>query len=256
MNTVAIIQARMGSSRLPGKVLADINGKTMLERIIERVASAQSIDSVVIATTDAQGDDVLIEYVSRNFEYHIFRGSVDNVLSRFYKCAKFYSADVIVRITADDPLKDAQIIDRAVSLLNATPTLDYCSNTLDPTYPEGLDVEVIRFSALERAYFESNLDSEKEHVTPYIWKNPQLFNLVNFKFERNLSHWRWTVDRPEDLEFMRSVFDKFKNNPLVSYQDVIAWLEKNPDIGLINSGVARNEGYKKSLQLENNHAIR
>lgn len=247
MRTIAIIQARMGSSRLPGKVMSDIAGKTMLERVIERVSASQMVDKVVVATTHASEDDVLIEYLRDSALCDYFRGSVDDVLARFFDCAKFYRADLVVRVTADDPLKDSEIIDKAVNLLCMDPSLDYCSNTLEPSYPEGLDVEVVRFSALHRANAESQLLSEREHVTPYIWKHPELFKILNFKGRRALQDWRWTVDKSEDIEFMRSVFEEFQDQPLVSYRDVIAWLDIHPEVRMINAGTLRNEGYIKSI---------
>lgn len=240
----------MGSSRLPEKVLADVAGKSMLQRVIERVAAAQLVDEVVIATTTSLEDDALVEHLRKTSTCNFFRGPIDDVLSRFYFCAKSYRAEVIVRATADDPLKDPQIIDRAISLISADPKLDYCSNTLQPSYPEGLDIEVIRFQALERAHVEARLASEREHVTPYVWKNKGFFNMLNFKSERDLKDWRWTVDKPEDLEFMRCVYDHFRDRPLVPYQEVIAWLDDNPEVQQLNSGTLRNEGYQKSLQME------
>jgi spore coat polysaccharide biosynthesis protein SpsF len=250
MKTTAIIQARMGSSRLPGKVLADLAGTPMLFRVIERVSAARLIDDVVVATTAENEDDVLVDRLRSEAHCKIFRGAVDDVLSRFYLCAKLHHADIVVRVTADDPLKDPEIIDRAVSLLSDNSNLDYCSNTIEPSYPEGLDIEAIRFSALERAHTEARLLSEREHVTPYIWKHPEMFKMRNFKSERNLSGWRWTVDRPEDLEFMRRVFEQFRSDPLVSYQEVVKWLDANPHVAMINSGIKRNEGYLKSLHAE------
>ena len=236
---------------MPGKVLADIAGKSMLQRVIERVAAAQSVDGVVVATTDAREDDILTEYLRNEVACDVFRGSVDDVLARFYECAKLHRAELVVRVTADDPLKDPQIIEKAISMLNMDSNLDYCSNTIEPSYPEGLDIEIVRFSALERAYIEAQLASEREHVTPYIWKHSDLFNVLNFKSDRDLKDWRWTVDKPEDLEFMRHIFEKFRDHPLVPYQDVIAWLDANPEVRQINSGISRNEGYLKSIQLEN-----
>lgn len=240
----------MGSTRLPRKVLADLSGKTMIERVVERVTKAQSIDKVIVATTDANEDDELEEFLKKKNICDVFRGSVDDVLSRFYECAKYNSAEIIVRVTADDPLKDPHIIDKAIHLLNMDPELDYCSNTLEPTYPEGLDIEVIKYKALERAHNEARLVSEREHVTPYIWKQPEIFNVRNFKLDRDLNDWRWTVDRQEDLEFMRNIYKQFSNNPLVPYQEVIDWLTLNPQILQINSGIPRNEGYIKSINLE------
>lgn len=251
MNRIAIIQARMGSTRLPGKILSVIEGKTMLERIIERVSAANLVDKVVVATTVEKDDDELEAYIKKYRYCDLYRGSTDDVLSRFYECAKEHKADIVIRITADDPLKDPQILDKAVEMLMGDKELDYCSNTITPSYPEGLDIEVLQFSALETAYLEAVLPSEREHVTPFIWKNPGKFKIQNFKFERDLSTWRWTVDKQEDLEFMRCIFKEFKNKPMVSYKEVIHFLEVNPELMKINNGTVRNEGYLKSLIQEN-----
>jgi spore coat polysaccharide biosynthesis protein SpsF (cytidylyltransferase family) len=249
MRVVAIIQARMGSTRLPGKVLSDIVGQNMIERIVGRVRSAEMIDDIFVATTNETEDDALVAHLQK-IGCQVYRGSVHDVLDRYYQCAKLAQADVIVRVTADDPLKDPQIIDQAVRLLLEDEGRDYCSNTIEPSYPEGLDIEVFRLRALEKAHKEANLPSEREHVTPYIWKNKDRFQALNFKFERDLKDWRWTVDKPEDLEFMRQVYKHFQTQPLVSYLDVIAWLEKHPEIRDINQGTIRNEGYIKSLGID------
>jgi spore coat polysaccharide biosynthesis protein SpsF len=251
MNRIAIIQARMGSTRLPGKILSNIEGKTMLERIIERVSAAELVDKVVVATSVEKEDDAVEAYIKKYGYCDLFRGSVDDVLSRFYECAKEYNASIIIRITADDPLKDPQLIDKAVAMLLKDKDLDYCSNTIEPSYPEGLDIEVFRYSALETAFNEAVLPSEREHVTPFIWKNPEKFKIQNFKLDRDLSTWRWTVDKQEDLEFMRSIFKKFKDKPMVSFEEVIQFLEAKPELMKINSGKVRNEGYIKSLIQEN-----
>jgi spore coat polysaccharide biosynthesis protein SpsF len=250
MSVVAIIQARMGATRLPNKVLADICGKTLIERVIERTRAARSIDAVIVATTTESADDVLAGFLESRRLCPVFRGSMADVLDRYYQSAKSAGAGTIVRVTADDPLKDPQLMDHAVGELAADPALDYCSNTLEPTYPEGLDIEAFRFAALERAWREARQPSEREHVTPFIWKRADTFKLRNFRNDRDLSAWRWTVDKPADLEFMRAVFQEFPGQPLVRYQDVIRLLEANPHIPGINSGTARNEGYLKSLQSE------
>lgn len=250
MKIVAIIQARMGSSRLPHKVLSDIAGRTMIDRIIERVAAASLIDEIVVATSLSKDDDVLVEHLLASGAAHVFRGSMDDVLSRYYESARLHGATHIVRITADDPLKDPQIIDRAVRLLLDDTSLDYCSNTITPTFPEGLDVEAFTFAALETAHREAQLPSEREHVTPYIWKNSALFKALNFTHDTALQDWRWTVDKPQDLEFMQHVYTQFQDQPLVPYQAVIKWLESNPHIRLLNADTIRNEGYFKSLKSE------
>ena len=240
----------MGSSRLPGKVLMDIAGKTMLHRVIERVRASERIDGLVVAISTSREDDVLEKFLTDKMSVSVFRGSQHNVLHRFYQCAVCHRAEVVVRVTADDPLKDPVIIDRAIEILLGDYNLDYCSNVLNPTYPEGLDIEVFRFRALKRAYQEASLDSEREHVTPYIWKNKQLFTQKEFKSERNLSHWRWTVDWPEDVEIMRRIYEHFDTQPLVSYHDVVAWLDGNPEVQKINTGFSRNSGYLRSLHME------
>lgn len=247
LRTVAIIQARMGSTRLPGKTLANVAGKPMLVRIIERAAAAKLIDEIVVATTNASEDDILAKFVEENSLCKTYRGSASNVLDRYYECARRYSAEVVVRITADDPFKDASIIDYAIELQRATPGIDYCSNTIAPTYPEGLDVEVFSYRALAISHKEATLPSEREHVTPYMYKHPERFGICDFRFAKNLSDWRWTVDRPEDLKFANAVYTHFYDQPLVSYLDLIDWLDKNPHIREINADVVRREGYQKSL---------
>jgi spore coat polysaccharide biosynthesis protein SpsF len=249
VRVVAIIQARMGSSRLPGKVLAEIDGQPLLGILISRVKSSKFLDQIVIATTTETADDILCDWlINEGVEY--FRGSERDVLDRFWQCAKLYRADIIVRITADDPLKDSEIIDKALGMLKGSESVDYVSNTLKPTYPEGLDVEVFRFSALKKANAEATLASEREHVTPYIWKNRAKFKSLNFEMTPNLSDWRWTVDKPEDLEFVRSLLRLVGNDIFTGYQDLIETVNKNPLLRDINSSTVRNEGYLKSTSGE------
>lgn len=250
MKTLAIIQARMGSTRLPGKVLAEVAGKPLLGWLIQRVAATPSVDQIVVATTDTSNDDALAGWVMNVTGLECFRGSEQDVLDRFYQCAKLYQGDLIVRVTADDPLKDPIIIQKAIDCFRTEPFLDYCSNTIKPTYPEGLDIEVFRYAALERANFESTRPSEREHVTPYIWKSPNMFNIKNLEYSRDLSNWRWTVDKANDLEFVRRIFEHYRENPLVNYEDVIDYLELNPEIIQINSGTMRNQGYLESIKDE------
>ncbi len=246
MRVVAIIQARMGSSRLPGKVLAKIEGRPLLDVLISRVQNSKFVDQIVVATTTERTDDILCDWLNNEgIEY--YRGSERDVLDRFFQCAKLYRADVIVRVTADDPLKDSYIIDEALGILSESSDIDYVSNTIRPTYPEGLDIEVFRFSVLEKANTEATLESEREHVTPYIWKNKEKFKVVNFEMTPNLSDWRWTVDKPEDLEFVRSLFSLAGNDFSTGYLDLIEIVNKNPLLVDINSNTVRNEGYIKSI---------
>lgn len=249
MKIVAIIQARMGSSRLPNKVLAEINGKTLIEIMIDRMRHAKLINKLVVATTDSQSDDVLNEWLLER-GVNVFRGSEVDVLDRFYNCALLNSADIVVRLTADDPLKDPEIIDRAIGILIKDTNLDYVSNTLNPTFPEGLDVEVLKFSALERAHREAVLLSDREHVTPYIWRNVEKFVTASFTHNENLNHWRWTVDKKCDLDFIREVLGGMGLGHLVRFEEIISHIKKNPSLMEINMGTVRNEGYLKSLKLE------
>lgn len=251
LNAVAIIQARMSSTRLPGKVLADICGQPLIQRLIDRVKATPGIERVVIATTIEPADDVLATWCVEH-SLPVYRGSVDDVLDRFWQCAQQNRAEFIVRVTADDPLKDPEIIQTALELCNSAFQVDYASNTLEPTYPEGLDIEVVRYRALERAAKEAVLPSEREHVMPYIWKHPERFVLRSFCMQRDLSNWRWTVDKPADLELVRRIFAQFSDQPLVSYREVIAWLYEHPELLAINSGTIRHEGYYKTLAKEQN----
>jgi spore coat polysaccharide biosynthesis protein SpsF len=249
LNAVAIIQARMGSTRLPGKVLADIGGQPLIQRLIERVRATPGIDRVVVATTTESADDLLADWCVAH-EVLVYRGSVDDVLDRFWQCAQLHPAEFIIRVTADDPLKDPEVIAQALALCASSPEVDYASNTLTPTYPEGLDIEVVRFRTLERAAREAKLPSEREHVMPYIWKHPDRFVLRSFSMKPDLSHWRWTVDKPADLELVRQIFAHFDDQPLVGHQAVIAWLNENPELLAINAGTIRHEGYFKTLATE------
>ena len=252
INIVAIIQARMGSKRLPKKILASINGKPMIYWILKRIKKSKFTNKVVIATTKLPEDDKFCDWIHKNTNVQIFRGSENDVLNRYYECAKFYSANLIVRITADDPFKEFKIIDKAIKIILDNEKIDYCSNTIIPSYPEGLDIEVFNYSTLKLANLNAKLPSEREHVTPYITNNPNLFNLYNFKYKKNLSKWRWTVDKPKDLKFARVVYKNFIDNPLVDYEKIINYLTNNPEILHINSGTIRMEGYLKSIAEENN----
>jgi spore coat polysaccharide biosynthesis protein SpsF len=249
VKVIAIIQARMGSTRLPRKILSKINGKPMLYWVLERVRAVKEIDEIVVATTINSEDDILEQWLNKN-EVFCFRGDENDVLARFYNCAQNSSAEIIVRITADDPLKDPDIMSYAIGVVVNDPAIDYCSNTIKPSFPEGLDIEVFRYQALEKAYHEAILPSEREHVTPYIWKNTAMFNLSNFVHEKDLSSWRWTVDKRVDLEFIREIYAHFRGSPLVSYTEIIEYIETKPELMEINSGIERNEGYSKSLKLD------
>lgn len=248
-NVVAIIQARMGSTRLPGKSLALISGQPLLGHVIDRVRASKTVSEVVVATTDRPDDDVIAGY-SIAKKTASYRGSACDVLDRFYQAARMFRADIAVRITADDPFKDPAIIDKIVHELIADNTADYASNTIKPTYPEGLDAEAIRMPALTRAWTEAKLPSDREHVTPYIWRNPQGFNLRGVEHSIDLSHLRWTVDNEQDLAFTRAVYESLYTGSVFSMDSVLALVRANPQLSGINSGVRRNAGYLHSLSQE------
>jgi spore coat polysaccharide biosynthesis protein SpsF len=245
MKTIALIQARMSSSRLPGKVLQDIAGQPMLLHVVHRAKQAKSIDSVAVITSTYAVDDA-IEMVCKENGIPCFRGSHDDVLDRYYQAAIYFKADIVVRLTADCPLLDPAIIEQVVKTFHQN-SFDYVANILEITYPDGLDTEVFRFETLERAWKEARLKSEREHVTVYILKHPELFRLGSVKQEEDLSSLRWTVDTPRDLEFVRTIYNYFKNVEFGMYE-ILQMIKENPECAKINYGQQRNEGYQKSLQ--------
>ena len=240
MRVVGIIQARLGSERLPGKVLRDIAGEPMLVRVVNRTQRAAIIDEVVIATTEAVPDKAIAELCELK-DWDCFCGNEYDVLDRYYKAARQYHADAVVRITSDCPLIDPEIIDLTVSqfLENGPPS--YASNTLPSrTFPRGLDVEVMTFEALERAWREDTNSIWREHVTPYIYSNPELFEMLGIKNDKDYSHLRWTVDTPEDLAFVRLVYEHFEHDHF-SWHQVISLLEKKPELIDINKFVLQKK---------------
>jgi len=251
INIVAIIQARMGSSRLPGKVLMRIKNKPILQHIIERVGHSKFIDKIVIATTDNQEDHVIVE-LCNNLKVEYFRGSESDVLDRYYQCAKAYGADIVVRITGDCPFADPDVIDKTIDHLIKSKK-DYVSTAYPfSTFPDGLDVEVFNFTSLERAWLEAKLPSEREHVTPFIWKNEnKQFKIQTIKNDEDLSNKRWTIDDEKDYQFIELVYNALYNEcSIFKMQDILKFLQKNPQIEKINADTVRNEGYAKSLKLD------
>ncbi len=247
METLAIIQARTGSTRLPGKVLLDLEGATVLERVIERVMAAKLIDKVMVATTTQENDLPLVELCNR-LGVAVYRGSEKDVLDRFYQAAKPFAPRRIVRITADCPLIDPKIIDQSIFTFRET-KVDYLASQFDERLPDGEDVEVFSFEALKRAWADAKWVSEREHVTPYIYKNPKIFKVSGLKVDHDYSEKRWTLDNQDDYEFIRAIYSLlYKNNHQFGMEDVLELLKKNPDLEKLNSHIARNEGYAKSLR--------
>ena len=243
---LAILQARMSSTRLPGKVLAPLHGKPMMLRQIERASRALSFDKLLVATSD-QADDDPVAAACAEAGIACFRGSLHDVLDRFHQAAAPYAPSHIVRLTADCPLADWTVIDRAVEHA-VSGGYAYVSNVFPPSWPHGLDLEVVTFEALETAWREAALPSEREHVLPFVHKRPERFPRGNIAFGEDLSHMRWTVDEPADLEFVRAVYDAlYPGDPAFTTADVIAYLLDHPEVAAINAGPGRDEGYKKSL---------
>jgi glutamate-1-semialdehyde aminotransferase/spore coat polysaccharide biosynthesis protein SpsF (cytidylyltransferase family)/predicted dehydrogenase len=242
---VAIIQARMGSSRLPGKSLAEIEKRPMLWHVIHRVKRASLIDRVVVATSTSPTDDA-IEKMCRENDVPCYRGSEHDVLDRFYGAARGEKASQVVRITADCPLIDPEVIDRVVRRFQRG-DLDYASNAMVRSYPDGLDTEIFSFSALERAWHEASRTSEREHVTPYLRSDK--FRTANVENNSTpfYQHYRWTVDEVEDLEFIRAVYRALRDRESFGMKDVLELIEKTPGLDKMNSEILSNRGYYKSL---------
>lgn len=237
MKVVAIVQAHIGSTRLPGKVLLDLAGEPMLVRDMNRLSRAQTLDKVVVATTIESADDTIANLCDKR-NWLCFRGSEEDVLDRYYRAAKEYQADVVVRITSDCPLIDPEIVDRVVQEFSERqPEVDYASNTLpECTFPRGLDTEVLRFDVLEQAWRKDHNPASREHVTPYIRSNPELFCIHGIMNEVDYSHMRWTVDTAEDLAFVRCIYEHFGHDRF-SWQDVLAVLKEHPEWLDINRNV-------------------
>lgn len=222
----------MGSTRLPGKVLKDLGGETMLSRVVNRVRRARLIDEVVVATTDRAADEAIVAECGRS-SVTVTRGDQEDVLDRYFRAAQERKADVVVRITSDCPLIDPEITDKTVAaFLEARP--DYASNRLVQTYPRGLDTEVMTFDALERSWHEARKPYERTHVTPYIYEHPEDFRLLSVTADADYSSHRWTVDTPEDLEFVRAIYSRLAGNAAFLWGDVLEVLDREPELIELN----------------------
>jgi len=247
MSVIAFIQARLGSTRLPGKVLLPLGGKSVLERVIERVRKASTVDDIVIVTT-LKKDDVQIVKLCANRGDLVFCGSEEDVLDRFYQAAKILEPHHIVRITADCPVIDPKVVDAVVER-HLAGGADYSSNTLVERFPDGLDVEVMTFGALQRAWREASLASEREHVTLYMRTHPELFRLESLVGERDLSAFRWTLDTEKDYRFLSALYDELGGeDECFGMEAILDLLAKRQDLLALNSGIVRNEGLLKSLR--------
>lgn len=237
MKIIFIVQARMGSKRLPGKVLKTLGGRSVLECVLSRLQRSTLVHQVVVATSTEVNDNA-IEEECRRLDTHVFRGSQNDVLDRYYHAALQFEAEAIVRVTSDCPLIDPGVSDRVIkAFLDMQP--DYASNTQARTYPRGLDTEVMTFQALETSWREAREPHEREHVTPYLYEHPDRFKLLSVSGEAELAHYRWTLDTREDLRFLREVYGRLGQRGEFSWMDVIRLLEKEPALCEINGHIVQ-----------------
>lgn len=246
MTVSCIIQARMGSSRLPGKVLMEVeNGKPVLYYVINQLRHCKLIDKLIVATTTLDEDNVIVEYCN-NLGIDLFRGESQNVLDRYYQCAKKFSISTIVRIPADKPLIDPTIVDEFIRIFKSN-SYDYITNFLPSTFPSGTEVEIFSFDTLKTTWENAELPSEKEHVTRYIYNHKEKFKIFNVTNVEDLSNFRWAVDRIEDLQLVQIIISKIKKRPILM-KDVIEVFKKEPPLIEMNKNVDREEGTVKSLR--------
>ncbi len=246
-NVITIIQARFSSNRLPGKVLMKINNKTVLERVYERVSLATKCNKVIVATSNHQTDDAIYELCNQK-NMNVFRGSLENVLERFYLCSKYYSASTIVRVTADCPLICPRTIDSALEKFNSN-NFDYLSNTCPPeksSFPDGSDVEIFTFDALEKSYFNESKYKDNEHVTFQFWKDQSRYSSYIMTTPNDLSDYRYTLDYPEDLEVIKFIYHELSRlNLYGSVKEIVEILRNNDDIRNYNSKYKQGDGWKQ-----------
>jgi spore coat polysaccharide biosynthesis protein SpsF (cytidylyltransferase family) len=245
VRTVCIIQARMSSTRLPGKVLLPLAGRAVLAHVLERLSYCTTLSEVVVATSDDPSDDGLVQWCLDQ-DVKVFRGSLNDVLDRYYHCALSYQAQAVVRITADCPALDPNLVDEVVMGFKGGA---YDLYYLGGEFPDGLDCAVFSFSALQRAWCEAKLPSEREHVGPYVVNHPEYFRISILNKFKGLNHYRWTLDEPRDLIFLQSVFERLQRpdgRPFLT-QDLLDLLDREPELMQINNSIVRNEGLIKSL---------
>ena len=239
-----IIQARIGSTRLPGKVMQKIDNASILDYVINQVKFSKRIEKIIVATTNLTEDDVICEHLALQ-KIEFFRGSSEDVLDRYYQCAKKFAIDNIVRITADNPLIDPNIVDVVIDEYKNN-KCDFATNTLHRTFPYGTEVEVFSFKSLEKTWKNAKKPSEREHVTPFIRDPQNGFILINTEYQEDFSHLRYTVDRIEDLKLVKEIVKNIPARPVL-IQDVIELYKKRPEIFEINKNV-KHDGHISSLK--------
>jgi glutamate-1-semialdehyde 2,1-aminomutase/spore coat polysaccharide biosynthesis protein SpsF len=250
MNVLVITQARTGSTRLPNKVLLEVNNKSLLETHLKRITQASLIDKVLVATTIAPADDTIEQLVNK-LHFPCYRGSENDVLDRFYQAAKIHKPKYIVRLTSDCPLIDPKLIDKVIAHTIQS-KVDYCANSLTETFPDGQDVEVFTFESLKKAWENAKLQSEREHVTPYIRANSNLNDKKDFKVTEYLSNnlefktVRMTVDEPQDFEVIKLLIEGLGTEK--DWKTYALYYQNNQKIKKLNNSITRNEGYLKSIK--------
>lgn len=244
---LTIIQARTGSTRLPSKVLLDLAGKTALEHVIYRIQQSKLTSQIIVATT-IKREDLAIVKLCADLGVSVYCGCEEDPLDRYYQAARLFGGSHIVRIKADCPLIDAEVVDEAIQL-HLSSGADYTGNTLQRTYPVGQDVEVLTKQALGRVWRSANLFSEREHITIYIPKHPELFHIQHLKYRENFCAKRWTMDTPEDYELLSTIFKNlYPVNPAFSMGDVLDFLSKNPELEKLNAHIDIEAGVQKSMR--------
>lgn len=237
MNILAIIQARMNSERLPNKVLKPLNGKTMLEQIIERVKKSTYINQIVVATT-TQKEDKVIGNILKDYDITVYYGNIYNVLDRFYQVAKQEQADIIVRLTADNPFIDSTLIDEAIQMILEHSKIEYIRSK---GYPLGMNIEVFTFKALETSFEKATLSYEKEHVTPYIYGHPEQFTIKELFNNENLEYIRLTCDTEEDYMVIKTIYNDLKDSPNLKREAFFNYLKNNPQLMQVNAHIKQKE---------------
>lgn len=235
---ILILQARMGATRLPGKIFKEVLDKPLLAYELERLRRVKKVNEIVIATTTNPKDQPVVDFCHLE-QVPLFRGSEEDVLDRYYQAAKSFNADVVIRVSGDCPLIDPEIIDQVIDFYFANyPKYQYVSNTLERTYPRGLDVEIFSFNALEKAAKEAKRPEEREHVTLYIYRHPEMFSLGNVPYSSNESHHRWTVDTPEDYQLIAKILEAiYPEKPNFTTQNILELLKMHPEWNEINSHI-------------------
>lgn len=241
MNIVVIIQARMDSTRLKGKVLFDLEGKTVLAHVIERCKAMTSANDVIVAIPDKQNDDPIQKEVEKAGIF-CYRGSETNLLLRFYEAAKLRAADVVVRVTSDCPLVDPELGDLMISKFLESDGTDFCSNSMIRNFPRGLDVEVFSFAALEYAFLNATLNFEMEHVTPYIYQHPEIFKLTPFTAHEDNSKYRWTLDTPEDWLLIKEIYRRlYVPGQIFPWRTALQLIKDYPQLQSVNNMIEQKK---------------